>query len=231
MRDSGRWSWLSHDRHVTAKIGGEEVSSPLRRRLPKAERRALILQAAQEVFLNNGVGATRVADIADAAGINTALLYQHFTSKEELFSEAVVYPLEQLLERTVQQTRKLASGPENFQERTTEEFLREVLRIMVELGPLFGTVLFGEPEVGRNFYRERLEPTLSGIVNLIERGLPDWRHNEFDPRATTVSVFGMCWFVALDASMRGETLDVDVASRQLTALIFSGLRGDSDADG
>jgi len=202
------------------------MSSPLRRRLPKAERRELILQAAQEVFLNNGVGATRVADIADAAGINTALMYQHFSSKEELFSEAVVYPLEQLLARTEQQTRKLASGVQNIQERTTEEFVCEVLRIMVELGPLFGTVLFGDPEVGRNFYRERLEPTLSGIVHLIERGLPNWRHNDFDPRQTTLAVFGMCWFVALDNSMRGETLDVDAVGRQLTTLIFTGLQDD-----
>lgn len=202
------------------------MSSPPRRRLPKAERRALILQAAQEVFLNNGVGATRVADIADAAGVNTALMYQHFSSKEELFSEAVVYPLEQLLARTEQQTRKLATGAENIHERTTEEFVREVLRIMVELGPLFGTVLFGDPEVGRNFYRDRLEPTMSGIVNLIERGLPNWRHNEFDPRRTTVAVFGMCWFTALDASMRGETLDVDAVSTQLTTLIFTGVQRD-----
>jgi AcrR family transcriptional regulator len=205
------------------------MSSRLRRRLPKAERRALIIQAAQEVFLNNGVGATRVADIADAAGINTALMYQHFSSKEELFSEAVVYPLEQLLVRTELQTRKLASGAENIQERTTEEFVHEVLRIMVELGPLLGTVLFGDPEVGRNFYRGRLEPTLSGIVQLIERGLPNWRHKEFDPRRTTVAVFGMCWFLALDSSMRGETLDVDAASKQLTTLIFTGLQGDRDA--
>jgi AcrR family transcriptional regulator len=212
-----------------AEIGGWEMSSPLRRRLPKAERRALILQAAQKVFITNGVGGARVADIADAAGINTALMYQHFSSKEELFSEAVIYPLEQLLVRTEQQTRKLASGAENIQERTTEEFVRETLRIMVELGPLFGTVLLGDPEVGKNFYRDRLEPMLSGIVNLIQRGLPDWRHHEFDPRRTTVAVFGMCWFIALDSSMRGETLDVNVASKQLTALIFTGLQGDRDA--
>lgn len=221
---------VESDRQVTAKIGGEEMSGPLRRRLPKAERRALILEAAREVFLSHGVGATRVADIADAAGINTALMYQHFSSKEELFSEAVVYPLEQLLARTEQQTRMLVSGAGNIHQRTTEEFVREVLRIMVELGPLFGTVLFGDREVGRAFYRDRLEPTLNGIVNLIDRGLPNWRHNEFDPRRTTVAVFGMCWFTALDSRMRGETLDVDAASKQLTALIFSGLQGDRELD-
>lgn len=89
-----------------------------------------------------------------------------------------------------------------------------------------GTVLFGDAEIGRNFYRDRLEPTLSGIVALIDRGLPHWQHIEFDTRRTTLAVFGMCWFIALDSSMRGETLDVDAASKQLIMLIFSGLQGD-----
>ena len=207
------------------------MSSPVRRRLPKAQRRSLILEAAQKVFLKNGVGATRMVDIAEAAGINGALMYQHFNSKEELFSEAVVDPLDQLLTRTEEQTRNLASGVQNIQERETEAFVCEVLRIMTELGPLFGTVLFGDPEVGRNFYRDRLEPTLSGIVHLIERSLPNWRHNEFDPRQTAVAVFGMCWFVALDSNMRGETLDVEAASSQLTSLLFTGLQPDGIAGG
>ncbi len=205
------------------------MSSPLRRRLPKAERRELLLEAAQKVFVNNGVGGTRVADIADAAGVNTALMYQHFSSKEELFSEAVIYPLEQLLDRTEQQTRELASGADNIQQRTTEDFVREILRIMVELGPLFGTVLFGDPELGKNFYRDRLDPMLSGIVNLIHRSLPNWRHIDFDARRITVAVFGMCWFMALDSDMRGETLDIDAASTELTALLFTGLQSDPDA--
>lgn len=200
------------------------MASPPRRRLPKAERRALILETARKVFLNNGVGATRIADIADAAGVNTALMYQHFSSKEELFSEAVVYPLEQLLAHTEQRAREFVGEAQNIQERTTQAFVAEVLRIMIELGPLFGTVLFGDPEVGKNFYRDRLDPTLGGIVQLIERGLRNWRHNEFDPRQTTLAVFGMCWFVALDNNMRGDTLDVDAASRQLTTLIFAGLQ-------
>ncbi|MGF2946024.1 TetR/AcrR family transcriptional regulator [Mycobacterium sp. Lab-001] len=202
------------------------MSSPLRRRLPKAERRALILEAAQKVFVNNGVGGTRVVDIADAAGVNTALMYQHFSSKEELFSEAVIYPLEQLLERTEQQTRKLAIGAENIQQRTTEEFVREILYIMVELSPLFGTVLFGDPEVGKKFYRDRLEPMLSRIVNLVQKALPTWRHVDFDARRTTVAVFGMSWFLAMDSSMREETLDVDGASKELTRLLFTGLQDD-----
>ena len=87
------------------------------------------------------------------------------------------------MERTEQQTRKLASGADDIQQRTTEEFVREILRIMVELGPLFGTVLFGDPELGKGSYRDRLDPMLSGIANLIERSLSNWRHIDSTPAA------------------------------------------------
>lgn len=202
------------------------MASPGRRRLPKAERRELILEAARGVFLSNGIGATRVADIADAAGVNTALMYQHFSSKEELFSEAVVFPLEQLLAGIVHDARELTeSGAQDVRERATEQFVRGVLTTMLELSPLFGMVLFSDPDGGRSFYRDRLEPVLAGLTNLIESALPGWEHNDFDPRQTTLAVFGMCWYVAMDSNMRGETLDVPAAAKQLTALLFTGLDG------
>ncbi|MDA4109310.1 TetR/AcrR family transcriptional regulator [Mycolicibacterium holsaticum] len=194
--------------------------------MPKSERRALILDAAREVFLSNGVGAARVADIADAAGVNSALMYQHFSSKEELFSEAVVFPLEQLLARIVQEARELSKGgAADVPERTTEKFIKEVLSLMVELNPLFGIVLFSDPDAGKAFYRDRLEPSLAGLMNWIERALPGWQHNEFDPRQMTLAVFGMCWFIALDSSMRGEQLDVSAAAKQLTTFLFNGVLG------
>ncbi|MFN4007402.1 MAG: TetR/AcrR family transcriptional regulator [Chitinophagaceae bacterium] len=45
----------------------------------------LILQKAREVFLTKGMDGARMQDIADAAGINKALLHYYFKSKEALF--------------------------------------------------------------------------------------------------------------------------------------------------
>jgi AcrR family transcriptional regulator len=60
-----------------------------RTRLGREERRNLILDAATEVFGRLGFDATRMDDVAKAAGIAKGLLYKHFASKDALF-EALV---------------------------------------------------------------------------------------------------------------------------------------------
>jgi AcrR family transcriptional regulator len=53
-----------------------------------ATRRAL-LAAARELFAAAGYDGTTVRAVADRAGVNQALLFRHFGSKEGLFAEAV----------------------------------------------------------------------------------------------------------------------------------------------
>ena len=55
-----------------------------RRRLPAEERRERILRAAMEVFAERGYQEASVAEIAAAAGITPAVIYDHFPSKAEL---------------------------------------------------------------------------------------------------------------------------------------------------
>jgi len=44
-----------------------------------------ILDAARKLFMKKGMGATRMQEIADEAGINKALLHYYFRSKQKLF--------------------------------------------------------------------------------------------------------------------------------------------------
>jgi AcrR family transcriptional regulator len=54
-------------------------------RLPRTARRAQLLGAAQEVFVQLGYHAAAMDDIADRAGVSKPVLYQHFPSKLELY--------------------------------------------------------------------------------------------------------------------------------------------------
>src|SRR5919106_2094042 len=56
-----------------------------KRRLPVAERRALIVEAAGRLFGAHGYDATRLDDIAAAAGVTKPVLYRHFESKRALY--------------------------------------------------------------------------------------------------------------------------------------------------
>ena len=66
----------------------ERASEPgPRRRLSAEERRQSILAAANEVFGARGYEHVRIDDVAAAAGISKALIYEHFASKQELYLE------------------------------------------------------------------------------------------------------------------------------------------------
>lgn len=58
-----------------------------RRRLSAEERRESILDAANEVFGKHGFEHVRIDDVATAAGISKALIYEHFESKQDLYAE------------------------------------------------------------------------------------------------------------------------------------------------
>ncbi len=58
----------------------------VRRRLPAAERRALILDAALRTFAANGYDGAAMDEIAAGAGISKAVVYDHVDSKQELYT-------------------------------------------------------------------------------------------------------------------------------------------------
>src|SRR6516165_2709831 len=65
------------------------VSSLSRRQARSAHTRAAILAAAERLFARDGLAGARTDAIAAEAGVNKALLYYYFKSKESLY-EAVI---------------------------------------------------------------------------------------------------------------------------------------------
>lgn len=70
---------------------GTDKTKRQHRRNP-AELRTLILDAARAEFGANGYAATTNRDVAKRAGVALSVLYRHFESKADLFSEAVLEP-------------------------------------------------------------------------------------------------------------------------------------------
>lgn len=70
-----------------------------RRRAAAARRRARqaeIIAATREIFDSKGVRDVQIEEVATAVGINRAIVYRHFTGKEELFALTLVGYLEEL---------------------------------------------------------------------------------------------------------------------------------------
>jgi AcrR family transcriptional regulator len=67
-------------------------------RLPRSARRAQLLGAAQEVFVENGYHAAAMDEIADRAGVSKPVLYQHFPGKLDLYLAILDQHINELLE-------------------------------------------------------------------------------------------------------------------------------------
>lgn len=57
----------------------------------------IILEKAREVFVKKGFAGARMQEIADAAGINKAMLHYYFRSKEQLFKVIVAEIMQDLI--------------------------------------------------------------------------------------------------------------------------------------
>ena len=79
-------------------------------RLPRDERRAILLSAALEVFTAAGYHSAAMDEIADRAGVSKPVLYQHFPSKLDLYLAVLDLHVDQLV-YSIQ--RAIASTHEN----------------------------------------------------------------------------------------------------------------------
>ena len=196
-----------------------------RRRLTAADRREQLLAAAREVFLASGSHGARTRHIAEAAGVNEALLYQHFSSKEELFHEAVVQPLRDVISAVsaVGGTLPAFDPDARIQRDLTQQYLAELLRVLLDVTPLVGLVLFAGHESGTRFYGELVEPLLDAITEVVRGSFPTWSHRDFDARLVTTMVLGACGALAIERHFTGATVDADATAADITDLLFEGL--------
>lgn len=90
---------------------GRRTAAAARRR----ERETEIIAATRALFDQAGVRDAQIEDIAKAVGINRAIVYRHFTGKEEIFALTLVLYLDELRDLLV----AAGSGPGTLTERLT----------------------------------------------------------------------------------------------------------------
>lgn len=80
---------------------GRRSAAAARRRAREAD----IVAATRTLFDERGVSDAQIEDIARAVGINRAIVYRHFTGKDEIFALALVSYLDELREAMLGATR------------------------------------------------------------------------------------------------------------------------------
>jgi AcrR family transcriptional regulator len=125
---------------------------PPRKRLSAEDRRSAILDAALEVFSRRGYNGASIDEIAGAAGISKALIYEHFPSKRELHVS--------LLERHVQDIfMRLAQTADTNDPGDVR--LRNGVNAFFEWSE-------NNPEAFRLLFRDTFEPEVAGVLDRLQ---------------------------------------------------------------
>ncbi|GAB2831580.1 hypothetical protein GCM10022221_33080 [Actinocorallia aurea] len=181
-----------------------------RRRLTAAARKSSILAAARRAFIETGdMNGTTIKLIAEHSGISEGVIYRHFESKDQLFFEAVVEPLQQAVDDLVAATQTVDSEqsltPER-QLRTMTGLYRQLISTLEEILPLLGLVLFGDPVVARRFYQENLTVAMDRLAEAWREVEDRYGYPFESPDISARAVMGIALVLALE-SHHGKGFD------------------------
>ena len=149
-----------------------EVKSESKVRLPRDERRALLLTAALEVFTVAGYHSASMDEIADRAGVSKPVLYQHFPSKLELYLAVLDTHIDSLV---FEIQRAIQSTPDNAQRTraTIEAYFTFIESEGEAFRLLFESDMSVEPQVRQRLDRMTYDcaAAVSAVISM-DTGLP-----------------------------------------------------------
>lgn len=89
----------------------------------KEAKRLEIMQAAIQVFAQNGIVKAKMIDIARAAGVGKGTIYEYFRSKEDIFAAAFTFYFSQM-DDLIQDALRVSDDP--------REQLKNLIRVSME---------------------------------------------------------------------------------------------------
>jgi AcrR family transcriptional regulator len=183
------------------------------------------LKAARRAFSETGdVNGTTIKVIAQHSQISEGVIYRHFESKEQLFFEAVVEPLQEAVDDLVLAAEVIDRDEPLTPERQVETLnglYRQLISTLKEVIPLLGLVLFGDPQVARRFYKENLALAMDRLGDAWNRVEIRYGDRLESPPIAARAVMGVALSLALE-SYHNKQFDLDGAVDVVTRGSLSG---------
>ena len=173
------------------------------RRQPDASRKA-ILKAALAEFAQEGLAGARVDAIAEAAGVNKALLYYYFRDKDTLYEATLDSFFAPLHDRVMVVWQQPGTAGERFL-----RYIREHFDSIAE-SPYYARIFMGEMMTAsrggathlERLLRRYIKPTGMRVISIIEEGIASGEFRKVNPIQAVPSAIGAMVHYFLTAPLR-----------------------------
>jgi AcrR family transcriptional regulator len=196
-------------------------------RFSAAGRREQILDVATHLFARQGFQGTTTRQISEHSGVTEALVFRHFTSKEELYWAVIerkinaADPAERLRER-------LNAGGTDLE--VLSRIAAEMLERRAKDQTLSRLLLYSALEnhrLSHRFFRTYVAEYYEVLAEYIRRGIADRRFRPLDPLLAARSFLGMVvyhsWIQELYGGKRYQNFSVQQVSTTLAGVWLQGM--------
>ncbi|MGA0850452.1 MAG: TetR/AcrR family transcriptional regulator [Candidatus Nanopelagicaceae bacterium] len=191
-----------------------------RARLPRDERRAILLSAALEVFTVSGFHAASMDDIADRAEVSKPVLYQHFPSKLDLYLAVLDLHIDSLV-FAIQKAIASTKENKNRVKATVDAYFGFIDSEGEAFRLLFESDMNVEPQVRQRLNRMTYDcaAAVSAVIS-IDTGLP-----KEESMMLAIGLIGLVQITARHWLEKDGKIDRDKASAMVTNLMWRGISG------
>jgi AcrR family transcriptional regulator len=172
-----------------ASVRAESAKKPRQPAPRSAGVRAHILDTAARLFTERGYESVHVSDVARAAGVGKATLYEHFRSKSELFIEC----LDRLTEAMVSEQQRFIAGEGASLATGVEQYAGAMIasfphyRMMISA---LGEAAFGTDNELADRARAAFLRMGTGFAPWLEHAMARGRCREMDPELLAYMTWG-----------------------------------------
>lgn len=161
-----------------------------RTRRGEGDTRAAILKAARSVFAKRGLDGASIRDVADAAGVNIAMIYYHFKDKADLYRSVLADSLAAMTLIWEDDIFRSAASVKDKIRRYVEGYIRfhqsneELRRIMaMEFAASGGNMTW----ICEKFFADNF----ARLADLFREGIKRGEMRRFDPFVAAASLIGI----------------------------------------
>jgi TetR/AcrR family transcriptional regulator len=208
---------------------------PLQHRMSAVDRQRQLLEVALNVFSRRGFKGATTKEISAAAGVAEAIIFQHFPSKEALYSAVLELHLE------TEDEQKWIEEIDEYMKRNDDErlfrsFMLRILRSyrndpMIQRVIMFAALEGHEQGLAR--LQKQFSPILERFIEYISRRQSEGALLDCDPHAIMISLAGIAHQYGLITQiLRAPAPDVpDEEMAQLfTRILLHGVQGTTSAE-
>ncbi len=191
-------------------------------RVSAADRRLQIAEAATELFARQGFEGTTTRQIAERAGVNEALIFRYFTSKEDLYWAVIDEKI------------RASGGAQRLHERLrsgvgdVEVFADLAEKMLRRDGTLTRLLLFSALEnhrLSQRLFRTYMAQYYETLAEHIRKGSQEGRLRDVDPMLAARGFLGMVFyhFMIRELFGGGQQFESAQVGRTLAEIFVHGM--------